>query len=245
VDHDGAPYRDMARRLAASLREWHPEVKICLVTDQVDSDPVFDYQEPLPYGDQGAFANDWQVWSASPFRETVKLEADMLVTSAIDHWWTLFRHRDVVISTGCRDYLDRVSSSRHYRKIFDSNGLADVYNAVTYWRLSATAKEFWELVRAVFGDWDAFKTLIKFAPSEPDTDLVYAMVAEIMGPHRVTLPFATYPKITHMKQHIIGSSQPDWTTDMVWEYQQGRLRVNTVAQWGCFHYHHKHWNHER
>ena len=243
VDRTDRSYVHMAKTLATSLRHWHPDAKICLLTNHVFEDPLFDYVVPLPHGDTGGYSNDWQVWSSSPFRETIKLEADMLVTSGIDHWWNLLRHRDVVISTGCRDYYDHVAQNRYYRKLFDDNDLPDVYNAVVYWRLSATAKEFWQWVKDIFVYWSEFRSTIRFAPEQPDTDLVYAMAAEIMGRDRVTLPFASYPKIVHMKQHIIGSNQSDWTKEVVWESVQGSLRVNTVQQWGCFHYHHKHWNH--
>ncbi len=245
IDSDSVDYLKCAVQLARSIRRWHPDAKIATLTVKRCPDPVFDHVIPLPHGDLGGYRNDWQVFQVSPFRETIKLEADMLVTSEIDHWWTLFRNRDVVISTGCRDFYDGEASSRFYRKVFDHNDLPDVYNAITYWRLSSTAKEFWDLVRQVFMDWDQFRSLIRFAPEQPDTDLVYAMAAEIMGRDRVTLPFASYPKITHMKQHIIGSQQPDWTEELIWEWSDAGLRVNTVSQWGCFHYHQKHWNHVR
>jgi len=75
---------------------------------------------------------------------------------------------------------------------------------------------------------------LKFPPDMPDTDLVYAMAAQIMDPERVTLPFATYPKIVHMKRQHSGTQTEDWTKELIWEMDP--LRVQTVAQWGAFHY---------
>jgi hypothetical protein len=131
----GATYVACANRLADSLRKFHPAANITILT-----------KEMLPYGDQGGFANDWQCFAASPYRQTIKLEADMICASPIDHWWTLLEKRDVVTSQGARDFYDQPAVSRYYRKIFDANNLPDVYNAITYWRLSNTAKEFFELV---------------------------------------------------------------------------------------------------
>jgi hypothetical protein len=162
----------------------------------------------------------------------------MLIASPIEHWWDLFRHRDLVISTGCRNWHGDVSTARHYRRVFDQNHLPDVYNAVTYWRLSPTAKEFFGLVRDIFANWEHVRTLIKFAPAVADTDLVYALAAQIMGEHRVTMPFATYPQIVHMKPHHAGTADR-WTNELTWEHDP--LRINTVAQWGAFHYHVKEW----
>ena len=239
-------YISCACRLAKSLRTWHPAAKICLLTDQPYESHLFDYVQLLPLGDmavdtQWKLINDCQSGRASPFRETVKLEADMLVTSNIDHWWTMFRNRDVVISTGARDFYGNITTNRFYRKIFDQNCLPDVYNAITYWRVSETAMEFWKWVRTVFEKWEQYKTLLKFPDAVPTTDLVYAIVAVIMGPERVTLPFATYPKIVHMKKHIIGTVTDNWTKELVWETDGKQLRVNTVSQTGLFHYNIKDW----
>lgn len=236
-------YVACAVRLARSIRQFHPDASISVMTVTRCSDPVFNHVVPLPYGDQSDGTNhqcnDWQVFFATPYRETVKLEADMLIASSIDHWWTMFRHRDVVISTGCRTWQDQVSSVRSYRKTFDVNQLPDVYNAVTYWRRSAIAKEFFHLVRDIFANWQEFKKLLRFPEDQPSTDLVYAMAAEIIGREKVTMPFATYPRIVHMKRDHAGTKTADWTKELVWETDP--LRIQTQAQWGAFHYHIKDW----
>ena len=222
-------YESCAYQLRDSLLRWHPTADVTIVT--VDM---------LPQGDQGGQANDWQMYSVSPYHETIKLEADMLVCSDIDHWWHAFRHRDMVLSVGCRDWLDRPATARNYRGVFDDNHLPDVYNAVTYWRISATAKSFFVWCRAIWENWRGFRKLLKFSPDDPNTDLVYAMAAVIVGVDSVTLPVPG-PRIVHMKKHIAGLMGEDWTQELTWEYHHGRLRVNTVAQWGLFHYLKKDW----
>jgi hypothetical protein len=242
-------YVKCARQLANSLRAWHSAVKICLLTDQIPDSNIdmFDYVIKLPYGDLSLYRdcrldNDWQAGYASPFRQTIKLEADMLVTSPIDHWWDLLQHRDVVVSTGARDFYSNTATSRFYRKVFDNNNLPDVYNAITYWRYSQAATEFWLWVRRIFENWDKYKNLLKFPDPIPTTDVVYAMVAQIMGPENTTMPFASYPKIVHMKRHMIPIQLNNWTRELVWEMDDNRLMINTVAQNGLFHYHIKDWN---
>ena len=239
VDSDSVDYLRCAVQLARSIRRWHPDANITAVTVKRCSDPVFDHVIPLPHGDLGGYRNDWQVFHASPYRQTIKLEADMITAGPIDHWWTLFERRDVVVSLGARDFYDRPAESRYYRKIFDQNDLPDVYNAITYWRLSATAKEFFGLVRLIFEHWTDYKTLLKFPEESPSTDVVYAMAARIMGPESVTLPQGLGPNIVHMKRHIIPTQSHDWTQELVWETDP--FRINTVAQWGLVHYHVKDW----
>jgi hypothetical protein len=116
-----------------------------------------------------------------------------------------------------------------------------VYNAVTYWRVSQTAQEFFRLVRAIFMHWDTYRTLLKYPDEEPTTDVVYAMAAVIMGPERVTLPAGFGPSIVHMKAGINPIKTNDWTQELIWESDPAR--INTVAQWGPVHYHVKDWRH--
>lgn len=227
----GTEYIQCANQLAHSILTFHPTADITIVTENM-----------LPYGNQGGYANDWQCFALSPYRQTIKLEADMICASPIDHWWTLFERRDVVVSQGARDFYDQPAQSRFYRKTFDDNNLPDVYNAITYWRVSQTAKEFFGLVRSVFENWNDYKRVLKFPDEEPTTDVVYAMVAVLMGVETVTLPKGLGPTIVHMKRYINPIQGNDWTKELVWE--DDPIRINTVAQWGLVHYHVKDWVNE-
>ena len=232
VNTETVDYERCARLLAQSLRAWHPDADVTIVT-----------RDMLPDPSAQGWAVDAQMFQISPYRETIKLEADMLVCSPIDHWWTLFENRDVVISQGCRDFYDQPGASRYYRKVFDINGLPDVYNAVTYWRLSRTAQEFFRWVGRIFQNWDQWKMLLKFSDDHPSTDLVYAMAAQIMGPEQVTLPVSVMaPRIVHMKHRVIPTHVEDWTQELVWEYIGRQLKINTVSQFGLLHYYIKDWN---
>jgi hypothetical protein len=238
-------YVDCARNLAKTLLMQHPAARICLLTNQpwAADATLFAYTHVVEdINKHNPFANDWLVFHQSPFRQTIKLEADMIVASAVDHWWTMFEHRDVVISQGCRTFYNQTATSRKYRHLFDNNHLPDVYNAVTYWRLSKTAQDFFALVRKIFENWDEYKTLLKFPEDVPSTDVVYAMSAQILGPEQVTLPRGFGPQIVHMKPGINPYTARRWTDELVWEYNP--MRIQTVAQWGFVHLNVKDWYHE-
>lgn len=219
-------YVTCAQRLRDSILRFHPSANVTILETK-----------NLPYGDLGGFRNDWQVFYASPYRQTIKLEADMIAASPIDHWWTLFERRDVVVSRGCRNIYNQPSTTRAYRKLFDNNGLPDVYNAITYWRLSPTAQTFFDTVRGIFEYWDDYKRLLKMPEDEPSTDVVYAMAAMIVGQDTVTLPAGMGPNIVHMKQAINNLLTEDWTKELICEDTEWGFRIHTVAQHGFVHYH--------
>jgi hypothetical protein len=221
-------YERCAGLLRESILDHHPNAHVTIIDNSM-----------LPPDAPGGFANDWLCWRLTPYRQTIKLEADMIAAGPIDHWWTLFENRDVVISTGAKDFYGQVTAYRGYRKIFDNNDLPDVYNAITYWRLSAQAREFFDLVRHIFQGWCHYRELLRYPDEQATTDVVYAMAAVIMGTETVTLPPGVGPQIMHMKPGIIPVRGQDWTRELIWEADP--LRINTVAQWGLMHYNVKSW----
>ena len=239
-------YINCARALARSIRIHTPFAKISILT----SDPslvhnkgnLFDSVIAFPFGDQcpdstWKLKNDWQVFYASPYRQTIKLEADMIIPHSIEHWFDMFQKRDVVVTTGTRNYLNEKSNVRYYRKLFDENNLPDVYNAITYWRRSTTAQQFFDTVRTIFDNWDTVKTTIKGGDKDPgSTDVVYAIAAKIIGIDKVTLPDTTYPTLIHMKGKINYLAKEDWTKELVYELDKANVRVNTVDQMYPWHY---------
>lgn len=242
-DTDQTDYVTCARVLSRSIKKTQPSAKICLLTDKeilVDRD--FDYVKIFPYGDQSGenlwkLHNDWQCFYASPFRQTLKIEADMIVPQDISHWFDVCQHRDVVVTVGARDYHNRKSVARHYRKIFDNNDLPDVYNAITYWRFSRDAERFFNMIKKIFERWSEVMTTIKYGQDQPlNTDLAYAIAVKILGEEKFTLP-GDIPGLIHMKKHINNLEGDDWTGELVWELTDREFRINTVSQLWPVHYH--------
>jgi hypothetical protein len=216
------------------------------VTDQHRH--VFDYVIELPedYAEKEHWklSNEWQVFYLTPFKETIKLESDLIFTRSIEHWWPAFRLRDLVLSTGCRDYQQRLSSNRTYRRLFDDNELPDVYNGLMYFRYSQTAAEFFWYAEWIFKNWNYIRdNLLKNCRDEsPTTDVVYALTAKILGVERCTLPSIDYINFVHMKPAINGFSEAsNWTDSVMSETDLPMIRINNVNQYHPVHYHEKSW----
>lgn len=238
-------YVKCAAVLAASIKKVMPNEKIALATmDLVISDYAkhFDYIVELPYGDLAPdsdwkLINDWQAYYASPFDETIKLEADMFVPRSISHWWDVLSINDVVISTTIRNFKQDISDVRAYRRFIDDNNLPDCYNAITYFKKSSTAEQFFEIVRNVFENWDEYKATLKCNPTETaTTDWVYAIACHIMGVENTTLPSFKEMSMVHMKQFINGLPTENWTDILIYEILPDTLRINTYPQHYPFHY---------
>lgn len=236
-------YVACARALAKNIRRVEPEAKICLLTDsEQHADDCFDVVRIFPFGDRAAGAqwklhNDWQCFYASPFRQTIKLEADILLPGSIAHWFDICQSRDLAVTVGARNYLNQISAQRHYRQIFDANDLPDVYNAIVYWRLGPVAKRFFDTVRELFENWNLAMSTLRYGADQPlNTDLAYALAMVMLGPEQFVLPVGV-PGMIHMKPRINNLLGEDWTREMVWEFDDHGFRINTIQQMWPVHYH--------
>lgn len=236
-------YVKCAEVLAGSIKRHMPDARVSLITDDVDDAKNFDSVIALPYGDldkdsDWKLINDWQVYEASPYEYTIKLEADLFLTNPIDHWFNALAQRDVVICTTIRNFKQDISKQRFYRKFIYDNKLPDVYNAITYFRKSELAERFFKLVRLIFENWTEIRNTLKCNSNEPaTTDWVYAYAAHILGEDKVTMPNYTDLSMVHMKQYINELPSEEWTNILVYETLPHTLRINTVPQLYPFHYH--------
>lgn len=227
-------YVKCAKALELSIKRVMPDANVTIITTDM-----------LPYGDQAPdsdwkLINDWQVYEASPYDETIKLEADMFLPRSIEHWFDILSINDVTLCTKIRNYKGELSDTRVYRKFIDDNNLPDVYNAITYFKKSDTAEQFYKIVRDVFENWEKYKAILKCNPTEEaTTDWVYAIASHIIGVEKTTLPNFDELSMTHMKQFVSGTSTENWTDTLVYELLPDVLRVHTYSQEYPFHYHSK------
>ena len=240
-NNETTDYVTCARVLCRSIKSLMPEQSVTLLTDKKLDDSSFDNIITFPYGDQCAndiwkLANDWQVYEASPYDYTIKLEADIYLPRSIDYWWDVLMNHDLVLCTTIRDYHNKISKSRAYRKLFDDNKLPDVYNAITYFKKGDVAKNFFTIVKNIFEKWDDYRVILN--TNEPaTTDVVYGIAASIIGAENCTLPAFRDMSMIHMKSGINYSKSSNWTDEFIYEIHHDTLRIGTIPQMYPFHYH--------
>lgn len=245
IDDDDTVYMQCARALAKSIRYWQPNSEICLLTNNdttKNEKDLFDYIKKFPFLlDSNPLANDWQIYYASPFRQTIKIEADIMLSGPIDHWWQCIQHKDVLVPIGCRNFYGEISEERFYRRVFDENSLPDVYNAIVYWRYSRESKIFFDTVKMVFEHWDLIKKTLKGVNlNKPaDTDTVYAIAAVLLGEETVCEPFLNFFNFIHLKARHNYCQSEYWNNHLTWELVDGRLKVNSFYQQYPVHYYNK------
>lgn len=235
----GINYVECAEALALSMKYYMPNCNITLISNSRSD--IFDNVIKLPYGDLAEHSdwkliNDWQVYEASPYDATIKIEADMLCTSDISYYFDLLKDMDLSLCTTIRDYRGNVSPIKAYRKFITDNNLPDIYNGLTYFKKSTTATKFFTIVRNIFENWDDYKKILICNNSEiVTTDWAYSLACHIMGSEHMTNPTLNQFSFVHMKQYINDLVTEDWTKELVYELSD-HVKVQSFPQRHLFHY---------
>jgi len=248
---DSVDYLRLAYLQAMNIKSTQKSAEYAVIVDKATAllvteqhRRVFDYVIELTddFNDpasQWKLLNEWQVFWLTPFKETIKLESDILFSRDIDHWWNTFRLKDVVLSTGCKNYLGKKSDVRKYRQLFDDNDLPDVYNGIMYFRYSKTAADFFTLAKRLTLAWSDIKDQIlkNCREDKPSTDVLYAVITEIIGRELCTIPSADFINFVHMKPGINGwDDNRSWQDSIIGEFDGDIIRVNNINQYYPVHY---------
>ena len=214
------------------------------VTDRQRS--VFDYVIEIPMGDDAKdsrwkMQNEWKAQISTPFKETIKLESDMIIPTSIDHWWDILAVKDIVLTNRVCDYTEKISTTRVYRQTFDDSDLPDIYTGFYYFKNTPNAKNFFSIAKDIFKNWSYVRAnVLKGAEGQPSsTDLVFALAAKLYGVENCTLPIAV-PMFTHMKGAVQG-----WDPNQIWmeflhyQFDRTRFTAGFHRQRYPFHYHFK------
>jgi len=240
-------YVELSIKLAESIKK-HSKSKICVVTDEkskfeskhVDFVKVLNNDASADH--EIKWANEYKAFRVSPFKHTIKLEADMLWTTNTDWWWYLLWQHDLVFSVDCFDYRNNVVKQTPYRDLFVRNHLPNIYNGLMYFRKSTKAQQFFNLVEHVVNNWQDVKSkmLIACHDKYPSTDVVFALAYRMMDPTFRGLIDYKWFKFIHHKPAVNGLTKvkdqnqylyPNRSGDA---FYVGETRVSRV-----WHYHDK------
>jgi hypothetical protein len=241
-------YLELAYAQAASIKQTQKINKYAVAVDSETKklitdkhQKVFDYVVDIVDPVANAMGNEWQAWQLTPFKETIKLESDILFTTNVDHWWTGLRLQEVCFTTKVRDYFGRVSKDRSYRKFFDENNLPDVYTGMYYFRFGQQSLKLFQLAFAIYSNWEYFRDNLKNCREElPSTDVVFAIAARLLGVELCTNPALDYPSFVHMKgsvNHLHSSA--NWQNILQHELNGTELTINFNRQLWPVHYYQK------
>jgi hypothetical protein len=253
LNSSGIDYLRMAYCLALSLRVTQSFVSNLTVVVEDPADVparlarVFDHVTALPLydlsrGSRWRVQNYNQLYLASPYEETVTLDADMLFFDDVSNWWPVMATRNVLAATHVLDHRGKVVVNNPLRKSFYRVGLPDVHNGFLFFRKSEEAMRLFDEMRRITRDWEAVSRQIFGTVEHYSGDAAMVCALRTLGMERevTTGDTAGIPNFVHMKTGIqgwVGASDPDWRRYGEVQWRDLRLFIGGHEIRAPLHYH--------
>lgn len=160
--------------------------------------------------------NEAKVFDASPYKRTIKTEADMLFSSDYSWYWDVCNPLNMVFTQQVYTYRNQLINNRSQRQLFDQNKLPNIYSGWTYFTFDKECKTFYDTIKLIVKDWAWYRDqyLINCRYDTPRTDELYAIAAKILNTTLIDTKFG----FVHMKSELLGlSKQVDWTKILKFE----------------------------
>ncbi len=244
-------YVRQACALALSIKKFNKEYnQTCIITNDPVPDEykhAFDFIVSVPWGDLAKdslwkIENRWKLIYATPFKENIVYDTDMLLLNSNDHWWDYFKNHDLLFTSDVTDFRKNIIKNDYYRKTFTDNNLPNLYVGTFYFKKVSLAFEYFKWLEIITTNWQEFYSqfLINSRQKFCSIDVSSALAIKFMDVESKVLVKNTYiPSFTHMKPAIQGFSQvPNkWTDVLTVNFTDDcRLLVANIRQQGIFHY---------
>lgn len=188
--------------------------------------------------------NYYQLYEASPYDETVTLDADMLFVSDVSNWWNDMCRYDVDVTTHVYNYRGEIIKNNCLRKDFYRVGLPDVHNGFLYFKKSTLASKLFKQIEKYASDWEiTTKRIYGLDMVHYSSDSALNIAIKELGIESECIHDESFPTFVHMKTVLQGwknATSKDWTKYVNYEFDKNMgLKIDGFTIRYPFHYHNR------
>lgn len=215
---------------------------------------VFDEIIEIPWGDLASSSNwkmenEWKAFHISPFKNTLKIDCDMLFTNDISNWFDNYDIKTFMPCSVVYNLDDDIVTSDAYRETFVINQLPNVYSGCMFFGKNDISYEIYFMMECIFKDWKNYWLNFlkpRKRPNYPSTDLVLALALKLLDYENIVLgPHVTWPTFIHMKTLVQNWHSPmgeKWNVTLPsYMTNDGEIIINNTKVDKPLHYHLKDW----
>ena len=78
--------------------------------------------------------NRWKAYHATPYEQTILLDADMLILSDLNYVWKKLQDKNLYFTSQVKNFRGDILTDRVYRKTFIENELPNLYSGFCYFK---------------------------------------------------------------------------------------------------------------
>ena len=176
--------------------------------------------------------NDWQLYWASPYNNTIAIDCKSLVK--VDHtslWDYLVDHHDIAFPTQIHDFRQNVVNPKYQLQLNKEYNINIMYSNMFFFKRSDIALAHFKLADVYFQHWkDVFALYVapQHVPDLFDADIMHSLVATHTG-NDVTCYHDNILTYVDMKLSRVGADS-NWTDRLnVWSSAAGKIKIQNYA----------------
>jgi|TARA_B110000263_G_C15198246_1_gene459407 hypothetical protein len=225
------PYISKANALKKSI-EYYTNDSVTILSDKFpDGDAT--------YGKKHKIHNFWQIYWATPYDETIVLDADMLFLNDYSYWWNYLSKFDMLFPDTIINYKQETVSHEQYDRILTDNNIRPSYEKMFYFRKGQVVQELFTIMEQVIKNFEkfSFDYFPDYKPQSCITSYIFPICIKMLGIEDVIYDRNDIFKYVDMKLSCLNTSNIiKWDEDLNYWGDYKEFYIENFKQYYPLHY---------
>tara|TARA_A100001388_G_C28739238_1_gene485920 strand:- start:706 stop:1461 length:756 start_codon:yes stop_codon:yes gene_type:complete len=231
------PYISKAQTLKKSI-EHHTNDDVTIISDNFP----YEKTKPLVWDGKVQPTNNlldyWQLYWATPYNETIVLDADMLFLNDYSYWWDYLSKFDLLFPDTIINYKQETIKHEQYDKILTEHNIRPAYEKMFYFKKGDNALEFFNMLQIIISNFIKFS--FEYYPSVRPKECIarYFMPACIasLGIEDIVYDKNNILKYVDMKISCLNAPVKKWNEDLYYWGDMTNFYIENFNQYYPLHY---------
>ena len=231
------PYISKAQALKKSI-EYHTNNDVTIISDNFPYEDITKKSEWHKNTFTSNLLNLWQIYWATPYDETIVLDADMLFLNDYSYWWDYLSKFDLLFPNTIINYKQETIKPEQYDKILTAHEVRPAYEKMFYFKKGQEAQELFTMLEQVLKNYRSIS--LEIFPNKRPTSLrtshVFPACIKMLGIEDKVYDKNNIFKYIDMKLSCLNASVKKWDEDLYYWGDMTNFYIENFNQYYPLHY---------
>jgi len=231
------PYISKAQALKKSI-EYHTNNDVTFISDNFPYEDITKKSEWHKNTFTSNLLNLWQIYWATPYDETIVLDADMLFLNDYSYWWDYLSKFDLLFPNTIINYKQETIKHEQYDKILTEHEVRPAYEKMFYFKKGQEAQELFTMLEQVLKNYRSIS--LEIFPNKRPTSLrtshVFPACIKMLGIEDKVYDKNNIFKYIDMKLSCLNASVKKWDEDLYYWGDITNFYIENFNQYYPLHY---------
>lgn len=231
------PYISKAQALKKSI-EYHTNNDVTIISDNFPYEDITKKSEWHKNTFTSNLLNLWQIYWATPYDETIVLDADMLFLNDYSYWWDYLSKFDLLFPNTIINYKQETIKHEQYDKILTEHEVRPAYEKMFYFKKGQEAQELFTMLEQVLKNYRSIS--LEIFPNKRPTSLrtshVFPACIKMLGIEDKVYDKNNIFKYIDMKLSCLNASVKKWDEDLYYWGDMTNFYIENFNQYYPLHY---------